>query len=139
MLLIFTRLGPLLGVKGFMAPRLQAVPFWIVEKSRKIAKREKAGAKERKGAWGEAEKRSLLQSLLVYFSSLQSRCAVSAPSRLTRKGLLAVHMAPTVADLTVPFHSVMYLSGIWHVVGPQRGSFVNGKKRTQTANSKMLR
>ena len=53
--------------------RLQAVPFSIVGRSR-----EKTGAKERTG------------SLLVYFSSLQSRCAVSAPSRLTRKGLLAV-------------------------------------------------
>ena len=34
---------------------------------------------------------ALPQSLLVYFSSLQSRYAVSAPSRLTRKGLLAVY------------------------------------------------
>ena len=31
------------------------------------------------------------QSLLIYLSSLQSRCAVSASSRLTRKGLLAVY------------------------------------------------
>ena len=60
--------------------RLQAVPFWIVERSREIAEREKTGANERMGTWG----------LLVYFFSLQSRYAVSAPSRLTRKGLLAV-------------------------------------------------
>ena len=56
--------------------RLQAVPFWIVERAREIAEHEKTGANERRGA---------------YFSSLQSRCAVSAPSRLTRKGLLAVY------------------------------------------------
>ena len=34
--------------------RLQAVPFWIVERSREIAEREKTGANERRGAWGEA-------------------------------------------------------------------------------------
>ena len=73
--------------------RLQAVPFWLVERSR-----EKTGATNaRRGAGGEARKRGkemsfppFPQSLLVYFSSLQSRCAVSAPSRLNRKGLLAV-------------------------------------------------
>ena len=32
--------------------RLQAVPFWIVERSREIAEL----ANERRGAWGEAEK-----------------------------------------------------------------------------------
>ena len=38
--------------------RLQAVPFWIVERSREIAEREKkTRANERKGAWGEAGKR----------------------------------------------------------------------------------
>ena len=37
--------------------RLQAVPFWIVERSREIAEREKTGANERRGAWGEAWKR----------------------------------------------------------------------------------
>ena len=37
--------------------RLQAVPFWIVERSREIAEREKkTRANEGKGAWGEAEK-----------------------------------------------------------------------------------
>ena len=60
--------------------RLQAVPFWIVERSRGIAEREKKKKKqERTSGMG-----------LVYFSSLQSRCAMSTPSRLTRKGLLAV-------------------------------------------------
>ena len=34
--------------------RLQAVPFWIVERSREIAQHEKTGANERRGAWGEA-------------------------------------------------------------------------------------
>ena len=38
--------------------RLQAVPFWIVERSREIAEREKKPrANEQKGAWGEAKKR----------------------------------------------------------------------------------
>ena len=38
--------------------KLQAVPFWIVERSREIAEREKkTRANERKGAWGEAGKR----------------------------------------------------------------------------------
>ena len=50
--------------------RLQAVPFWIVERSREIAERKKTG----------------VSSSLF----LQSRCAVSAPFRLTRKGLLGV-------------------------------------------------
>ena len=36
------------------ASRLQAVPFWIVERLREIAEREKTGANERRGAWGEA-------------------------------------------------------------------------------------
>ena len=31
--------------------RLQAVPFWVVERSRQIAEREKTGANERRGAW----------------------------------------------------------------------------------------
>ena len=53
-------------------------------KKKKKKKKKKTGANERKGAWGE-------ESLLVYFSSLQSRCAMSTPSRLTRKGLLAVY------------------------------------------------
>ena len=60
------------GIPGCARNRLQAVPFWIVVRSREIAEREKTGANE---------------SLLGYFSSLQSRCAVSSPSRLTRKGL----------------------------------------------------
>ena len=34
--------------------RLQAVPFWIVERLREIAEREKTGANERRGAWGKA-------------------------------------------------------------------------------------
>ena len=52
-------------------PRLQAVPFWIVERSREIAEREKTGSNERRGSCGEAP---LPKSVLVYFSSLQSRC-----------------------------------------------------------------
>ena len=40
----------LLSVFNANAPRLQAVPFWIVE----IAEREKTGANERRGAWGKA-------------------------------------------------------------------------------------
>ena len=39
----------MLPVKLFAGHRLQAVPFWIVERSREIA--------ERRGTWGEAEKR----------------------------------------------------------------------------------
>ena len=35
--------------------RLQAVPFWIVERSREIAEREKTGANERRGAWTEGK------------------------------------------------------------------------------------
>ena len=69
--------------------RLQAVPIWIDESSREIAKREKKKILEgtRGGGLGERQEKSLL----VYFSSLQSRCAVSQPSRLTRKGLFAVY------------------------------------------------
>ena len=37
--------------------RLQAVPFWLVERSREISEREKTGANKRRGAWGEAVKR----------------------------------------------------------------------------------
>ena len=82
MLLILTRLGPLLGVKGFMAPRLQAVPFWIVERSSEIAEREKTGANERggggggegEGTWGEAGKRSLPS----HFSFISPRSSLAA-------------------------------------------------------------
>ena len=56
-----------------LACRLQAVPFWIVERSHEIAEREKTGANERRGTWGEAGKRGKEKSLLVFFSSLQSR------------------------------------------------------------------
>ena len=37
--------------------KLQAVPFWIVERSREIDEREKTGDNERRGTWGEAGKR----------------------------------------------------------------------------------
>ena len=47
----------MLPVKLFAGHRLQAVPFWIVERSREIAEREQTGAKERRGTWREAEKR----------------------------------------------------------------------------------
>ena len=47
--------------------RLQAVPFWIVERSREIAEREKTGANERRGAWGEA-------SRLVLLAPVSLRC-----------------------------------------------------------------
>ena len=57
------------NAKSQSRPRLQAVPFWIVERSREIAKREKL---EQTSGGG-------LGSLLVYFSSLQSCCAVNAP------------------------------------------------------------
>ena len=80
---------------GTQKNRLHAVPFWIVKWSREIAEREKNWSERAEGALGLGGKKwerkaRLSQSLLVYFSSLQSRCAVSAPSRLTRKGLLAV-------------------------------------------------
>ena len=82
----------------FIRDRLQGVPYWIVKRSRKIAERENTGENERRGAWGEAGKRG--KSLLVYFTSLQSRCAVSAPSRLTRKGLLAsLYPGPKVVSI----------------------------------------
>ena len=55
--------------RGDYKCRLQAVPFWIVDRSREITEIENTGANERKGSWGE--------SLLVYFSSLQSRCAAT--------------------------------------------------------------
>ena len=38
-----------LSVWSLGKPRLQAVPFWIVERSREIAEREKTGANERRG------------------------------------------------------------------------------------------
>ena len=48
----------LVFLANLQSSRLQAVPFWIVERSREIAEREKKNrANERKGAWGEAEKR----------------------------------------------------------------------------------
>ena len=82
----------------FIWDRLQAVPFWIVERSCEIAERENTGENERRGAWGEAGKRG--KSLLVYFTSLQSPCAVSAPSQLTRKGLLAgLYPRPKVVSI----------------------------------------
>ena len=68
-------------------PRLQAVPFWIVKRSREKAEREKTG----------------------YFSSLQSRCAVSAPSRQTRRGLLAVYFMggyPPINDGASEYHGI---------------------------------
>ena len=40
--------------------RPQAVPFWIVGRSREIAEREKPGANERRGAWGEISSRLFL-------------------------------------------------------------------------------
>ena len=40
-----------------LSVRLQAVAFWIVERSCEIAEREKTGANERRGTWGEAGKR----------------------------------------------------------------------------------
>ena len=36
---------------------VQAVPFWIVERSSEKADREKTVTNERRGAWGEAGKR----------------------------------------------------------------------------------
>ena len=74
MLLILTRIGPLLGVKGFMAPRLQAVPFWIVEGSSEIAEREKTEANERRGACGEAGKTPLHSR----FSFISPRSSLAA-------------------------------------------------------------
>ena len=53
-------------------PRLLAVPFWIVERAREIAER-KAGARRKK-----REETSFFARLF------------RAPSRLSRKGLLAV-------------------------------------------------
>ena len=39
------------------SPENEVVPFWIVERSREIAEREKPGANERRGTWGEVGKR----------------------------------------------------------------------------------
>ena len=57
--------------------RLQAVPFWIVERSREIAEREKKPrANERKGAWGEAGKRGKEKKGLFSFISPRSSLAL---------------------------------------------------------------
>ena len=50
--------------------RLQAVPFWIVERLREIAEREKTGANERRGAWERREKGESLFSFISPRSSL---------------------------------------------------------------------
>ena len=72
--------------------RLLAVPFWIVERAREIAER-KTGANERRGLGERREKGKKKQSLLVFFSSLQFFARLfRAPSRLSRKGLLAVYI-----------------------------------------------
>ena len=66
----------------------------------------------------------LPQSLLVYFASQVSRCAVSAPSRLSRKGLLAVYLSTSFGnkwkckramDGSRSFNSVLLVTGIFFV------------------------
>ena len=73
--------------------RKKTVKPWIVERSREIAERDKKLERTSGRGLGERRKgeRTGEESLLVYFSSLQSRCDMSTPSRLTRKGLLAVY------------------------------------------------
>ena len=58
--------------------RLQVVPFWIVERAREPS----AKKLERTSGGGPGERRSLL----VYFSSLQSRRAVSANLSTNQNG-----------------------------------------------------
>ena len=70
---------------GMETVRLQAVPFWVVEVARNSRAR-KNWSETAEGGLGREKEKPLPQSLLVYFSLLQSR----APSRLSRKGLLAV-------------------------------------------------
>ena len=49
--------------------RLQAVPFWIVGRSREIAERENTGANKWRGAWVEA-----VSSRLFLLAPVSLRC-----------------------------------------------------------------
>ena len=67
------------GYVGKTFYRLQAVPFWIVERSCEMAEREKTGANERCGRLGErrekGEGNSLLSPSLFLFISPRSSLA----------------------------------------------------------------
>ena len=73
--------------------RLQAVPFWIVERSREIASAKiKKRANERKGAWGEAEKRGKEKKV-------SSRLFLLAPVSLRYEHTISTNQKGTACSL----------------------------------------
>ena len=54
--------------------RLQAVPFWIVERSREIGKRDKTGANERREGLGRGVKKGKVSSHLFVLAPVSLRC-----------------------------------------------------------------
>ena len=83
-----------------MLTQTQAVPFWLVERSREIAEREKTGANERRGAWGEAGKRGKekkpVSSRLFLLTpvSLRCECTLSTNQKGTACSLMLTCIFP---------------------------------------------
>ena len=78
--------------------RLQAVPFWIVERSREIAEREKTGANERRWTWGEAffPASPPVSSRLFFLAPVSLRCerTLSTNQRRTACSLFQTVITP---------------------------------------------